>query len=416
MIKVILTIRTLSFILSFSLFLIKVLAQEEMKVRLQLESELSVLRGKLDSETRKAVEIQRMRMIDQHRRRSEDLTSELLKRHEIKLRQERDTMTKLHQSEQEVVMKELSEALAFGTRTALEEHATALRRITNEKILIVKNEKEKEKNEALKKLKIQLQNESELAIRRLRESSLAELDVLQSRLRGEAAADHAAKVNRLQIDNASKRSLKENEFKLKYDEEYIKKSNLMNIQLNNDINETLEKNEIIYNNKLKNNLNTLRKDGERRQQAMLITMERNFQKELKEMKNAINNFFDGGGSSNASGSSDDSLKSSHMPTTKRAIQQRLAIMTEQFDTYKSKYKRAAKDLGSLQNEIIDLRQKLKTTIRALESSEKRNSYEERKGGSKSKSIRGNGSELDQSVHDLYSANQRLIERVTRSSR
>ena len=64
----------------------EVLAQEELKVRGQLDSELSILRGKLDQETRKAVDLQRMRMIDEHRRRSEDLTAELLQRHEKKLR------------------------------------------------------------------------------------------------------------------------------------------------------------------------------------------------------------------------------------------------------------------------------------------------------------------------------------------
>ena len=65
------------------------LAQEDLRVRAQLDSEMSVLRGRLDAETRKAVEIQRMRMIDEHRRRSEDLTQELLRRHEAELRKER---------------------------------------------------------------------------------------------------------------------------------------------------------------------------------------------------------------------------------------------------------------------------------------------------------------------------------------
>ena len=110
-----------------------------------------------------------------------------------------------------------------------------------------------------------------------------------------------------------------------------------------------------------------------------------------------------------------------MPTTKRAIQQRLANMTEQFETYKSKYKRAANDLGKLQNEIIDLRQKLRTTMRALDNSEQRNKMlkgtkeQQQHGGGGSGVVRGKGGALDQSVHDLYSANQRLIDRVTRSS-
>ena len=43
------------------------LAEEDLRIRAQLDSEMSVLRGRLDSETRKAVEIQRRRMIDEHR-------------------------------------------------------------------------------------------------------------------------------------------------------------------------------------------------------------------------------------------------------------------------------------------------------------------------------------------------------------
>ena len=70
-------------------------------------------------------------------------------------------------------------------------------------------------------------------------------------------------------------------------------------------------------------------------------------------------------SNNGSGGNAPSSPASverHMPTTKHAIQQRLATMTEQFDVYKSKYRRAAKDLGNLQNEIIDLRQKLRYSL------------------------------------------------------
>ena len=125
----------------------EVLAQEELRMRLQLDSELSVLRSKLDQETRKAVDLQRMRMVDEHRRRSEDLTEELLQRHEQKLREERTAMTQLHQLEQEVVMKELSEALHFGMTSALEEHAIVLRRETDVEIQSMAKANEEKKQQ-----------------------------------------------------------------------------------------------------------------------------------------------------------------------------------------------------------------------------------------------------------------------------
>ena len=102
-------------------------------------------------------------------------------------------------------------------------------------------------------------------------------------------------------------------------------------------------------------------------------------------------------------------------------------MTEQFDTYKARYKRSAKDLKQLQDEVVDLRQKLRTTMRSLDNAEKRNDMRSNVGKasptSKSTDFRGRGSggggggeALAASVHELYSANQRLIERVTRSKR
>ena len=106
-------------------------------------------------------------------------------------------------------------------------------------------------------------------------------------------------------------------------------------------------------------------------------------------------------------------------------------MTEQFDTYKARYKRSAKDLKQLQDEVVDLRQKLRTTLRSLDNAEKRNDMRSNVGKasptSKSTDFRGRGSggggggggggeALAASVHELYSANQRLIERVTRSKR
>ena len=81
------------------------LAEEELKLRGQLESEMSILRGKLEAETRKAIELQRIRMIDEHRHRAESLTQDILRQHEEHLRSRRDAMTRAHQEEQETVLQ-----------------------------------------------------------------------------------------------------------------------------------------------------------------------------------------------------------------------------------------------------------------------------------------------------------------------
>ena len=116
------------------------LAKEELKLRGQLESEMSILRGKLDAETRKAVEVQRVRMIDEHRHRAESLTQDILHQHEEHLRSRRDLMTRAHQDEQETVLNELSEALSFGVRQALEEHAETLKAESAHKVERLKRE------------------------------------------------------------------------------------------------------------------------------------------------------------------------------------------------------------------------------------------------------------------------------------
>ena len=56
-------------------------------------------------------------------------------------------MTKLHQLEQEVVMKELSEALHFGMTNALEEHAIVLRRETDVEIQSIRKANEEKQQQ-----------------------------------------------------------------------------------------------------------------------------------------------------------------------------------------------------------------------------------------------------------------------------
>jgi hypothetical protein len=231
------------------------------------------------------------------------------------------------------------------------------------------------------------------------------------------------KVNRLQLDIASKRSSKERDLRMQYEAEYLNKANTMDNNLDSDINDTLEESEIIFTEKLKNDLNARRKKGETKQKVMLKQLEQSFQHELTEMTKMMNKFF--GTSNETFEPSSPGSNVKHMPTTKHAIQERLLNMTEQFDVYKNRYKRSAKDLNSLQNEVIDLRQKLRTTLRQLDNAEKRNGRNSWGDGSGSGSKRNmtsstiprsNGKStaaMAASVHDLYQSNQRLIERVTR---
>ena len=118
-------------------------------------------------------------------------------------------------------MKDLAEALSFGVRIALEEHALQLKTLTEEKVARMKAESQHQKMEAMKELEHKIHQESENALRHLREASEAETDIMKSRLRGEMAAEHAARVNRLQIEVGSKRSSTERELRTKYENEYL---------------------------------------------------------------------------------------------------------------------------------------------------------------------------------------------------
>jgi len=207
-------------------------------------------------------------------------------------------------------MKELAEALTTGVRIALEEHALQLRTLTDEKVARMKAESQHQETEARKELEHKIHQESDNALRHLREASEAETDVMKSRLRGEMAAEHAARVNRLQIEVGSKRSSTERELRTKYENEYLFTMKQMDGSLEQDIHDTLEESEIIFSEKLKNDLKNQRRLGEKRQAAMLVQMERDFQKEFQEMSSLLDQFF----STNTENESNSSSSTErHMP-------------------------------------------------------------------------------------------------------
>ena len=219
-------------------------------------------------------------------------------------------MSSIHQLEQATVMKDLAEALTFGVRIALEEHALQLKTLTEEKVARMKAESQHQKMEAMKELEHKIHQESDNALRHLREASEAETDIMKSRLRGEMAAEHAARVNRLQIEVGSKRSSTERELRTKYENEYLSTMKEMDGSLDQDIHDTLEESEIMFSEKLKNDLEHQRKLGEKRQAAMLVQMERDFQKEFQEMSSLLDQFFS---TDTENGSSSSSSTEKHMP-------------------------------------------------------------------------------------------------------
>ena len=90
------------------------LAEEREKLEKKLEGELSILKSKLEDETLKAIDLQRARMIEDHRRRAEHLTQEILHKHEADLREDREELIRSHQDEQERTLADLAEARVWG--------------------------------------------------------------------------------------------------------------------------------------------------------------------------------------------------------------------------------------------------------------------------------------------------------------
>ena len=341
---------------------VQTLAEEELKLRGQLESEMSILRGRLKAETREAVEIQRVRMIDEHRHRAESLTQDILHQHEEHLRSRRDVMTRAHQDEQETVLNELSDALSFGVRHALEEHAEALEAETAGKIERLKRESALQQANAIRGLEQKLETESQVAIQHFTNSSSAEMDLQLSRLKGELSAGHASRLHKLKLDYSGRKQQAEREVLAKFEVEYQEKAAEFEVALKRDMDENVSRLEAKFADRLTLELEARRKGAEERQALMLASAERNFHKDLDSMTKFVDNFFSG--KMAESEPSSPSANERHMPTTKRAIQSRLASLSEQFETYKSRYKRATRDLASLQDEIVELRQKLRDEMRA----------------------------------------------------
>ncbi len=382
------------------------MAQEELKVRGQLESEMSVLRGKLEAETRKAVDLQRIRMIDEHRHRAEALTQDVLRRHESELRSRREAMTQTHQAEQETVLRELSEALSMGVREALEDHAELLRAETARKTEQLREESMAHTAEALRDLERKMRAESDAALRHIKEAAAAELDLQESRMKGELAAEHAAKVNKLQLDVSGRKRAAQRESAARYQADFARKVQEYDHALQSDMADNVEVVEARYADKLSAELVSRRNAAEERQARMLKEAEDNFHAELKSMSAFVDSFF--AGSVANSEPSSPSAGERHMPTTKRAIQGRLASLTEQFEAYKSRYRRAARDVGKLQDEVVELRQKLRLAMRAVDASTQRGG-EGASIGSRGEGRSGVGAAMD----DLVAANESLIRRVGR---
>lgn len=340
------------------------LAEEELKLRGQLESEMSVLRGKLEAETQKAVEIQRVRMIDEHRHRAESLTQDILHQQEKHLRDRRAAMTRAHQEEQEVVLKELSEALSFGVRSALEEHAENLKSEMSAKIERLKQESARQQAKAIKDLEQKFQLENEQTITLLKNSSTAETDLIVSRMKAELSADHSSRLHKLKLDYADRKKHAENEMEMKFESEFQEKVAEFDNALRQDMAENVSRLEQKFADKLKRELEVRRAEADKGHAGLLATAEKKFHEDLSSMTKFVDNFFSGRVAE--SEPSSPSASERHMPTTKRAIQSRLASLSEQFETYKSRYKRATMDLASLQDEIVELRQKVRSMMRSQE--------------------------------------------------
>ena len=94
-------------------------ADEELRLRESLEEERLALQIKFKDQLEVQIQEQRKKLSDEHRERVEALTLEVLQSHERQLKVERKKLILEQQEESETVLKELGEALRYGTETNL---------------------------------------------------------------------------------------------------------------------------------------------------------------------------------------------------------------------------------------------------------------------------------------------------------
>lgn len=367
-------------------------------------------------------------MIDEHRHRAESLTQEILHRHEAELRTKREAMVKTHQAEQEQVLAELAEALSYGVRTALNDQAEQLRAETADKVEAMKQESKRKQDTALRELEDRLREESDRAMQQMLSVAEAEMQLKTGRLESEHAAEHAARVNKLQLDLAARRQAVERRIRGRYDEQLAQRSLELEEAIDADIDASVDALEAKLSQKLRQELEQRRSEGSARQVAILRQVERAFEQEAAKLRSFTDEFF--AGSVDDSEPSSPAASSRHMPTTKKAIQARLSAISDQYSAYKNRFKRSARELAKMQDEIVELRRELRSKNRALAAAQRRHGSgrDERsrtgtgKGRQSSSSARPSSprgisvdrasrSELEATAQELYRANQRLIEHV-----
>ena len=384
------------------------LAEERLKLTKKLDGEMSVLKKKLSDETLKAIDLQRARMIEEHRHRAEQLTQDILHSHEAELRKDRASLIREHQEEQEKTLGDLAEALSFGVREALSEHAEALRKETERKADALRKEAAMRQADAIRDLEKRMEEESRAQLHHVESGSQAELEIQLERVRADKKSQHAAKVHKLQLDAASKKSGALRKAEVQAEQMELERIEAVEAAIQADISDAVHQLKERLAEQLQITLVERRKEGEVRRRLALEGARKAFEKEASDMIRFVDKFFSGVVGDSEPSSPEASVK--HMPTTKRAIQQRLNTLTHRYEDYRKRFEGTAEMLTKLQEENGTLRRELSRAKREIATL----NSEIKTGKDR---FDAPADSLTSTARELYAANSELMQKIlTRKSR
>jgi hypothetical protein len=374
----------------------KELAEEEVRLRETLDHERKALASKLKDQLDLQIKEQRAKMMDEHRDRVEALTLDVLHTHEVYLKNERKRILGEQQQEQETVLKELGEALRYGTQTSLEKYSHDHDSETDKKCEALRAHLKDHERGEIEKLRRRLKQDSEKQMRQVRQEAASNLEIETAKLMAEMKSDHASRMHKLQLDLKSQRDRSMVRAKKQAEEAFRAKVDSMKLAMENDIDEATAEYKIGRMEELKKTLQTKIESGKRTERIALAAIRERFQEEADNAFQYIDEYF-----RIVNRPIDVPHLDVDVPRTKDEMRSRLNSLRRQFDTFMRRYELAGEKLGEMQNDLVSAQ---------LDAARKERLVEELRN-------RATGHDmLEINARKLYLANEHLMDQVNMNKR
>jgi hypothetical protein len=372
------------------------LADEELRLREKLEAERRSLELQLKDQLDLQVQEQRAKMLDEHRERVEALTLDVLSTHETYLKNERRKALLEQQHEQEVVLKELGEALRYGTSTSLEKFRHELEEENERKASHLRQQMKQSEKIEMEKLRRKMKLDSDTKMRQVREESASSLEVETAKVKAEIKADHAARIHKLQLDLKGQREREISQVRKMMEDEFRSKVDTMKASLEKDIGERSSEMKMARLKDLKLQMEEQIENGKRTERIELAAIRERFDEEANAAFNYVDEYF-----SISRKNLSAPFVNVDVPDSADEMRSRLNSLRRQFDTFMRRYELASEKLGELQNDMISAR---------MNSARQERLIEELRGHATGRDT------LEVNARKLYMANEHLIDQVNVSRR